>query len=86
MGRNTVSATLTSNSSVHRKILVARLDNSDIRLCSLDRSGNSLLPPRSANRHDAGCRGAGIDRVGFASKLTEHVWTIKELIEKAAEA
>ena len=26
----------------------------------------SFQPPHSANRHDAGCRGAGADRVGYA--------------------
>ena len=42
-------------------------------------------PPHSANRHDAGCRGAGADRVDVANGLRWHVWTIKEMIAKAAE-
>ena len=48
----------------------------------------AILPPHSANHHDAGCRGAGVDcrRVKMASGLSDHIWTIKELIEKAAEA
>jgi hypothetical protein len=46
----------------------------------------SLLPPHSVHRHDAGCRGAGADRrrVKMASALSDHVWTIKELLERAA--
>jgi hypothetical protein len=39
---------------------------------------------RSADRHDAGCGGAGVGGLGI--KLTDHVCTIKELIESAAEA
>ena len=31
--------------------------------CSRLAPGQALLPPHSANRHDAGCRGAGADRV-----------------------
>jgi hypothetical protein len=44
-----------------------------------------MLPPRSANRHDAGCRGAGYNRVDVATGLRQHIWTIEELIERAAE-
>ena len=39
----------------------------------------TFQPPHSANRHDAGCRGAGADRRRdkMASGLSDHVWTIK---------
>ena len=57
------------------------------RSSPLDTSSMAFQPPHSANRHDAGCRGAGADRrrVMMASGLSDHVWTIKELIEAAAE-
>jgi hypothetical protein len=44
--------------------------------------------PHAVNRHDAGSRGAGGDcrRGKIASGLSNRVWTIKELIERAAEA
>ena len=47
----------------------------------------AFLPPHSANRHDAGGRGAGVDRrcAKMASGLSNHAWTIKELFEAAAE-
>jgi len=47
---------------------------------------DTFQPPHSANRHDARCGGAGVDfRPGaMASGLSDHVWTIKELIERAA--
>ena len=48
----------------------------------------AFQPPHSANRHDAGCRGAGPDRrrVKMTSELSDHVSTVKELLESAAEA
>jgi hypothetical protein len=47
----------------------------------------AFQPPHSANRHDACSRGTGADRrrVKMASGLSDHVWTIKELVERAAE-
>ena len=44
----------------------------------------AFLPPHSTNRHDAGCRGAGVGHLDVESTLTDHVWTVKELIERAA--
>jgi hypothetical protein len=44
----------------------------------------AFQPLHSANRHDAGCRGAGYNRVDVANGLSDHVWTIKEQIERAA--
>ena len=52
-------------------------------------SGSRLafFSSHAANRHDAGSRGVGVDRrrIKMASGLRVHVWTIKELIERAAE-
>ena len=47
-----------------------------------------IQPPHSANRHDAGCGGAGVDRrrVKMASGLNDHAWTVKEILEQAGTA
>ena len=75
------------NKSLH-PFLVPRSNLRHAFRSALDTLVKPLLPPHSANRHDDGGRGAGADRchVKMVSELSDHVWTIKELIERAAEA
>jgi hypothetical protein len=60
-------------------LLVSGVHCSGVRLDTLVHS-TSFHTSHSANRHNVGCVGAGVDCV--RGELTNHVWTIKELIEK----
>jgi hypothetical protein len=46
--------------------VVSRDPNGDLNGGPLASVVETLLPPHSTHRHDAGCRGAGVDRVGSA--------------------